>query len=1065
MARTDSCRSFVIPRLSQVAMAGLCLMLLACAGCSDQKQQARTLLEQALNRQQEESHEDAIRLLDRAVALDADLAEAVFARGVSEMHLQNYEESDQQIRRALQMKSDWPQAWWTLATVHRIRNQPDQALDALSRAIRLNPHFPEARYDRACLHQQSGRPTEALEDLDQVLQWQPEHQDALLRRGCLRRQVGEIQAASSDLSQLIRLDRNCAAAWYERARICQAEDDPERALADVTVACRIDTQHPDYREMRAQLLNQLGRSREAAEDYGRLADLQDQSGTALLQAALAWDACGDTEQAIQCLEVVFQQPQSDPDIYFLRARLRRNLGDTTGELQDLESFWQLNPGDRETGERLVRARLAAGQLSESLELATELLEMSDEPPADLIFLRAEIYSRQDRISDAIQDYSRLTEFETHRRIGQQERGHLLLQTGQWEAAAEDFSSLLNERPADFETLVQRAAAYEGAGELSRAVADLTKVLTFHTEDVASLYKRGRLRCQMGHELGAEEDLTRVCQLNPQHHRAMEQLSLLAMDRNDYDAVIDTLLQIDSTWPNATRLYCLRAEAEQGRRDYSAAILDCTQALQLNDSCVPALMRRSELLLKLGNIEAAAADVNLAIDLSTPSSDLYELRGLVCNAQGRTDAAMRDFTRAIELNPEAIRSRLARARLYEDSLDSPGTIEDTTAVLQQKPDLRAARLMRANALYEQSNYQAALEDLDHLLESRLLFRADTDLLWKRCQCRLELQETDGLVTDLTEILTEQPDHTDARLARAGYFESRGQLREAEDDLNEVLTADPDHLPALTRRASLKHRTGRFESAVEDLTMAIGLAPEDARLHYQRGLARVRQSNYESARSDLDRAIELDETPADYWYVRGNLFARERKHREAIRHYRQATSRDTSHAAAWYNCGNLLFEQTKDEEAIECWDRAIAVQPDLFRAWNNRAAALSRLNRDAEALSNYRRAIEINPDFAQAYDNLAWLLATAKETEIRDVEQAVRMATTACRLTGNQNWAFLSTLAACHAEAGDFTKADAALQAALKLAPQGERTRLQRLGRIYRSNLNRMARTSRARQMTR
>jgi tetratricopeptide (TPR) repeat protein len=1040
----------------------LCLTILFVNGCSDQKKQARQLLEQAVNRQEEKSHEDAIRILDRAIALDSSLGEAVFARGVSEMHLKNYDAAATQIRQALKINPDWPQAWWTLATVQRLQNHSEEALDALSRAVRLNPEFTEARYDRACLHQEAGRASAALTDLDQVLQWQPDDEDALLRRGILRGQVGDNESARRDLSNVIGLNRNCASAWFERAKIYSDESDSVRALADVTVACRISPDDSALRQFRAELLSTLGRHTEAGEEFCRLAKLQSSSPSpALLQAARAFESARNPELALNCLKPVFTNEPTEASTFALRARLREQTGDVAGETADLERSWALNPDDSKVGGRLVHGRVSEGRFTEALTLVTELLDSSEPQSAELVKLRATIFTRLNRTDDAIRDYTQLASFESHRSNALQERARLQIEARQWEEAAEDLTELLTTQPTNHKLLIQRAKVYEESGQPQPAIADLSQATKLRPNDPGILYQRACLEQTLGQTTIAEQHFLRVRELDPQHPGAMEHLARLSLENDDFAHVLKLLRQIPVGYSNAATLYFIRASASFAQHDLPTAIMDTSRALQIDAAHVASLLLRSRILLRLGKADEAMNNINQALKSSTPAAEMYELRGLAHQDQGHREEALHDYSLAIDLDPHVTTSRMARAVLRAAANDTPGTIEDAGAVLELEPNHREARQLRANAFFERYEFVAALKDLDALLETRTLFSENTDLLWKRSQCRMETGEIEGQYRDLSDILDETPGYLDARLARSHTLEQLGRLRESMDDLTMVLKDHPDHVEALNLRGTLQHRMGQFESAIVDLSQAVELEPQNARLRYQRGLAHVRLGDFTSARKDLDSALKLDDAPADYWYVRGNIFARSKKLQAAVDHYREAIVRNDQHSAAWYNCGNLLFEQKNYEDSIACWDKAIAIQPDLFRAWNNRAAALTQVDRSDEAVRNYERAIEINPDFARAYDNFAWLLATSEDTEIRDPERAVDMAAVACQLTGNQEWSFLSTLASCQAEAREFDKANAAAQAALNLAPASQRHDLIRLSKMYRSQASRQAGQARRR----
>ena len=81
--------------------------------------------------------------------------------------------------------------------------------------------------------------------------------------------------------------------------------------------------------------------------------------------------------------------------------------------------------------------------------------------------------------------------------------------------------------------------------------------------------------------------------------------------------------------------------------------------------------------------------------------------------------------------------------------------------------------------------------------------------------------------------------------------------------------------------------------------------------------------------------------------------------------------------------------------------------------------------------YRTILDVDPTNIPALNNLAWFLATHPEEKIRDGEEAVKWACLAAEKTNYRSIPVLGTLAAAYAENGQFDKAIATVDQALKL----------------------------------
>ena len=95
---------------------------------------------------------------------------------------------------------------------------------------------------------------------------------------------------------------------------------------------------------------------------------------------------------------------------------------------------------------------------------------------------------------------------------------------------------------------------------------------------------------------------------------------------------------------------------------------------------------------------------------------------------------------------------------------------------------------------------------------------------------------------------------------------------------------------------------------------------------------------------------------------------------------------------------------------------------------------------EALSHLYEAVRLQPDSVPALLEISWILATNPRPELRNGNEAIRLAGKACQRAGPNQAEPLKCLAAAYAETGRFEEAVSAGEKAVSAATASQQTEL-------------------------
>ena len=232
--------------------------------------------------------------------------------------------------------------------------------------------------------------------------------------------------------------------------------------------------------------------------------------------------------------------------------------------------------------------------------------------------------------------------------------------------------------------------------------------------------------------------------------------------------------------------------------------------------------------------------------------------------------------------------------------------------------------------------------------------------------------------------------------------------------------------------------RKKAHAEDLAAYTKLLREDPNnplRHDAVGDLYLEAARYDEAIAEYRASLRLNDASPITHYNLGFALSIRGARDAAIAEFERAVALDPDYAQAHNNLGAILQLAGRNADAIAHYERAIALRPDVVDARLNLGQLLSSDERAAEAAAQFRAVLASQPDQPQALAGLAWILATAADSSLRNADKSIELAERAAAVTGQRNLSVLDALAAAYASAGRFDEAVAVVDHGIKIATDG------------------------------
>ncbi len=271
--------------------------------------------------------------------------------------------------------------------------------------------------------------------------------------------------------------------------------------------------------------------------------------------------------------------------------------------------------------------------------------------------------------------------------------------------------------------------------------------------------------------------------------------------------------------------------------------------------------------------------------------------------------------------------------------------------------------------------------------------------------------------------------------AYVLNEQGKVDQAIAHNRRAIEFNPSNLDAQFNLGGIFLQKSNFTEALKHYYNVLQISPNYTKAH--RNIAKILMKQDKPAQAIPHYENILKVQPGDYDAQNGGIaLARVGKFDEAIEHFNRAIQIDPGTANAYNNLGFTFIQQGKFDKAEPQLIKALQLDPNNAKIHYQFARILTKKNNFEKAVTHLKEALRLDPNYIEPVNNLAWFLATHKQAEFYDPNEAIRIASRACEHTNYQDPVIMDTLALAYGAAGKYDKAIDLAEKALNLVKTNE-----------------------------
>lgn len=290
--------------------------------------------------------------------------------------------------------------------------------------------------------------------------------------------------------------------------------------------------------------------------------------------------------------------------------------------------------------------------------------------------------------------------------------------------------------------------------------------------------------------------------------------------------------------------------------------------------------------------------------------------------------------------------------------------------QQQPEL-AAKLLKGNLAQDQQHlktlfrlaycyqtmgrHQQALDTIDQFIQIKSDYQAAYLL---RALINHYLANWAAVLTDVDNILEQDPEQVRALVLKGKYYHARGEFDQALSYYRQALEYHRQYAEAYTSIGKVYHYQQNYQRALVNYDYALKLDKHNFGARLNRAAIYIEQQKPQEALSDLDQAKSDYPYSPEVYILRGNLFNLLQQYKRAIKNFNSALQLSSEQVPTLLGRGQAYFSLGQVRSALDDLNAVIRQDPRAAAAYHYRSMALLILRNYQAALSDCNTLITQN-----------------------------------------------------------------------------------------------------------